>query len=245
PEGMYHFFGIIGFPVPDVKWYRNKSLLEPDQRVRIEKEGDTCILEIHNVQKSEEGEYICHAVNIIGEAKSITQVEVLPQDGRSLALPPPVTHQHVIEFDLEQNKTSRSPSPQEILLEVELDENEAVFECTVTGSPTPQVQWFKENTCITADGRSYLVTAEKGSHCLKIQNVGHSDSGTYRCKAVNSVGETICKSSLVVLDSQRALASWNITSLTLSLFYTGLILAKWPLKTMLRSESNPVEVFLQ
>ncbi|XP_024059815.1 titin isoform X2 [Terrapene carolina triunguis] len=274
---------VIGFPVPDVKWYRNKSLLEPDQRVRIEKEGDICILEIHNVQKSEEGEYICHAVNIIGEAKSITQVEVLPQDGRSLALPPPVTHQHVIEFDLEQNKTSRSPSPQEILLEVELDENEvtefekqvkivtipefttdnksmivfldvlpfalvkqttgltakgdedvkidfevtempprfttplfdleilenseAVFECTVTGSPTPQVQWFKENTCITADGGSYIVTDEKGNHSLKIQNVGHSDSGTYRCKAANSVGEAICKSSLVVLDSQRALAS--------------------------------------
>ncbi|CAM4630245.1 unnamed protein product, partial [Lepidochelys olivacea] len=274
---------VIGLPVPDVKWYRNKSLLEPDQRVRIEKEGDKCILEIHNVLKSEEGEYICHAVNIIGEAKSITQVEVLPQDGRSLALPPPVTHQHVIKFDLEQNKNSSSPSPQEILLEVELDENEvkefekqvkivtipeftpdnkcmivfldvlpfalveqttgltakgdedvkidfevtempprfttplfdleilenseAVFECTVTGSPTPQVQWFKEHTCITADVGSYIVTAEKGSHSLKIQNVGHSDSGTYQCKAANSVGEAICKSSLIVLDSQRALSS--------------------------------------
>uniref|UniRef100_A0A8C0H6U1 Ig-like domain-containing protein n=1 Tax=Chelonoidis abingdonii TaxID=106734 RepID=A0A8C0H6U1_CHEAB len=85
------------------------------------------------------------------------------------------------------------------LFDLEILENsEAVFECTVTGSPTPQVQWFKENTCITTDGRSYLVAAEKGSHCLKIQNVGHSDSGTYRCKAVNSVGEAICKSSLVI-----------------------------------------------
>ncbi|XP_006119502.2 uncharacterized protein LOC102451731 [Pelodiscus sinensis] len=274
---------VTGFPIPDVKWYRNKSLLEPDQRVKIEKEGDICILEIHNVQKSEEGDYICHAVNIIGEAKSIAHLEVLPQNGRSLALPPPVTHQHVIEFDMEQATTSRSPSPQEILLEVELDENEvkelekqvkivttpefspnnksmvvyldvlplalveqttgftaqgnedvkidfevtempprfttppfdleilenseAVFECTVTGSPTPQVQWFKENTCITADGRRYIVNDEKGNHSLKIKNVGHSDSGTYQCKAANSVGEAMCKCSLVVLDSQKALAS--------------------------------------
>ncbi|XP_074856881.1 titin isoform X4 [Carettochelys insculpta] len=274
---------VIGFPVPDVKWYRNKSLLEPDQRVRIEKEGNMCILEIHNVQKLEEGEYVCHAVNIVGEAKSITQVEVLPQDGRSLALPPPVTHQHVIEFDLERTTTSRSPSPQEILLEVELDENEikelekqvkivttpefnpnnksmivsldvlplalveqttglsaqgnedvkiefevtemppcfttplcdleilknseAVFECTVAGSPTPQVRWFKEHTCITTDGGRYIVKDNEGSHCLKIQNVDHSDSGTYQCKAGNSVGEAICKSSLVVLDSHRSLAS--------------------------------------
>uniref|UniRef100_A0A8C8R9U8 Ig-like domain-containing protein n=1 Tax=Pelusios castaneus TaxID=367368 RepID=A0A8C8R9U8_9SAUR len=264
---------VIGFPVPDVKWYRNKSLLEQDQRVRIEKEGAICILEIHNVQKLEEGEYICHAVNIIGEAKNITQVEVLPQDGRSLALPPPVTHQHVIEFDLEQNTTSRSPSPQEILLEIELDENEvkefekqvkivtipeftpdnksmivsldvlplalveqttslttkgdedvkidfevtempprfttplfdleilenseAVFECTVTGFPTPEVQWFKENTCISADGRKYVVNDEKGSHSLNIQSLDHSDTGTYRCKAVNSVGEMKTEGGIV------------------------------------------------
>uniref|UniRef100_A0A8C3S424 Ig-like domain-containing protein n=1 Tax=Chelydra serpentina TaxID=8475 RepID=A0A8C3S424_CHESE len=85
------------------------------------------------------------------------------------------------------------------LFDLEILENsEAVFECTVTGSPTPQVQWFKDHTCIIADGGSYIVTDEKGSHSLKIQNVGHSDSGTYRCKAANSVGEAICKSCLVV-----------------------------------------------
>uniref|UniRef100_A0A7M4FZY2 Ig-like domain-containing protein n=1 Tax=Crocodylus porosus TaxID=8502 RepID=A0A7M4FZY2_CROPO len=252
----------------------------PKTRIKIEKDGDTCILEICSIQKSEGGEYMCHAVNIIGEAKSMAQVEVLSQDGRSLALHPPVTHQHVMEFDLEQNTGSRSPSPQEILLEVELDENEvkefekqvkivttpefnpdnkslilsldvlplalvehtdslvakgnkdvkidfevtemppcfttplvdleipekseAVFECAVTGTPTPVVQWFKGETCIMPAAGKYVVSDKKGHHSLIIQNVGYSDSGTYWCKATNSIGETVCKSSLVVTDWQKA-----------------------------------------
>ncbi|XP_077175698.1 titin isoform X6 [Paroedura picta] len=271
---------VIGTPTPDVKWYRNRSLVEQGQRVRVQKEGDICILEIGNVQKTEGGEYMCHAVNIIGEAKSITQVEVSPHDGRALALPPPVTHQHVIEFDMEPGTASRTPSPQEILLEVELDENEikecekqvkivtvpgfasdnqsaivsldvlplslvehavassgkdnadvridfevtempprfttpvfdtevpekseALFQCTVTGSPTPVVQWFKEHRLITPDVCKYAVNSENGSHSLKIQNVGHSDSGIYLCKAVNTVGEAVCRSTLVVTESERA-----------------------------------------
>uniref|UniRef100_A0A8C6XYY6 Ig-like domain-containing protein n=1 Tax=Naja naja TaxID=35670 RepID=A0A8C6XYY6_NAJNA len=119
---------VIGSPMPDVKWYKNKSLLEQNQQVKIQKEDNICILEIHNSKQTEGGEYMCHAVNIIGEAKSITQIEVLPHDGRALALPPPVTHQHVIEFDIEKGSTSRTPSPQEILLEVELDEAD-IKEC--------------------------------------------------------------------------------------------------------------------
>ncbi|XP_070590449.1 muscle M-line assembly protein unc-89-like [Erythrolamprus reginae] len=119
---------VIGSPVPDVKWYKNKSLLEQNQKVKIQKEDNICILEIHNSKQTDGGEYMCHAVNIIGEAKSITHVEVLPHDGQALALPPPVTHQHVIEFDLEKRSTSRTPSPQEILLEVEMDEAD-VKEC--------------------------------------------------------------------------------------------------------------------
>ncbi|XP_075368314.1 uncharacterized protein LOC142414708 [Mycteria americana] len=269
---------VVGVPKPGVKWYHNKSLLELDERVRIEKDGDKCMLEITNVQKADGGQYLCHAVNIVGEAKSIAQVEVLSEDGQSLALPPPVTHQHVIHFDLEQNTSSRSPSPQEILLEVELDENEvkefekqvkiitspefspdkksmvvsldvlplvlleqaaglateenedvkidfqvtempprfavpftdvevtegleAVFECVVTGTPVPVVQWFRGDTCVTPTTRKYVVSQKEGRHSLKVQNVGPSDGGWYHCRAINRLGEAMCKASLVVVAQQ-------------------------------------------
>ncbi|XP_028928063.1 muscle M-line assembly protein unc-89-like [Ornithorhynchus anatinus] len=265
---------VVGLPVPGVKWYRNKSLLEPDDRVKIERVGDVCSLEICNVQKTEEGDYMCHAVNIIGEAKSFAKVDILPQERRAIALPCPVTHQHVMEFDLEKNPSSRTPSPQEIILEVELGENdvkefekqvkivampeftpdhksmivsldvlpmnlvetnmafggkedselkidlevvempprfttpicdcripqnsEAVLECSLIGIPTPEVKWYKEYTCIKPDGIKYVVTADEGSHTLKIRNISLMDSAIYRCRAVNSVGEAICRSSLTL-----------------------------------------------
>ncbi|XP_074001115.1 uncharacterized protein [Numenius arquata] len=273
---------VVGVPKPGVKWYHNKSLLEMHERVRIEKDGDKYVLEITNVQKADGGQYLCHAVNIVGEAKSIAQVEVLSEDGRSLALPPPVTHQHVIHFDLEQNTSSRSPSPQEILLEVELDENEvkefekqvkiitspefspdkksmvvsldvlplalleqaaglaaeenedvkidfqvtempprfavpfadvevtegleAVFECVVTGTPVPVVQWFRGDTCVTPATGKYVVCQKEGLHSLKVQNVGPSDGGLYHCQAINRLGEAMCKGSLVVMAQQGASA---------------------------------------
>ncbi|XP_072435215.1 uncharacterized protein [Chiloscyllium punctatum] len=272
---------VIGCPTPNVKWYRKKSLLEPNHRTRLEREGGLCILVINSIQREDEGEYICSAINIIGEAKSVTQVDVLPQDGRSIALPPPVTHQHVIEFDVQQGQTSRSPSPQEILLEVELDEHEvkefekqikiitipeftpdnknmivsldvlplmmsdehnvdfltkdnedvkidfevaempprfvshifdleipentdAVFECSVTGIPKPEVMWFRNDSLITFDGKKYIRT-DTPHDSLKITNVCPSDSGTYTCKAANSVGETTCRGYLTVTNSSMAL----------------------------------------
>ncbi|KAM9010300.1 uncharacterized protein PRD47_009205 [Ara ararauna] len=280
---------VVGVPKPGVKWYHNKSLLEMDERVRIEKDGDKCVLEIINVQKADGGQYMCHAVNIVGEAKSIAHVEVLSEDGRSLALPPPVTHQHVIHFDLEQNTSSRSPSPQEILLEVELDENEvkefekqvkiitspefspdkksmvvsldvlplalleqaaglaaenedikidfqvtempprfavpfsdvkvtegleAVFECVVTGTPVPVVQWFRGDICVKPVTGKYVVSQKEGLHSLKIQKVSPSDGGWYHCRAMNRLGEAMCKGSLIVMAQQGASA--NVSSETIT-----------------------------
>ncbi|OBS58559.1 hypothetical protein A6R68_10316, partial [Neotoma lepida] len=115
---------VEGLPVPGVKWYRNKSLLEPDDRIKMERVGNVCSLEISNIQKGDGGEYMCHAVNIIGEAKSFASVDIIPQEERAVALPPPVTHQHIMEFDLENASSSRTPSPQEIVLEVELSEKD-------------------------------------------------------------------------------------------------------------------------
>uniref|UniRef100_A0A8C0VPS1 Ig-like domain-containing protein n=1 Tax=Cyanistes caeruleus TaxID=156563 RepID=A0A8C0VPS1_CYACU len=173
---------VVGVPKPGVKWYHNKSLMELDERVQIEKDGNKYVLEITNVQKADEGQYLCHAVNIVGEAKSIAEVEVLPEDGRSLALPPPVTHQHVTEG---------------------LD---AVFECVVTGTPLPVVQWFRGDMCVTPGTGKYVVSQKEGLHSLKVQTVGSSDSGLYCCQAMNRLGEATCKGSLVVIAQQEASA---------------------------------------
>nr|XP_015214367.1 PREDICTED: muscle M-line assembly protein unc-89-like [Lepisosteus oculatus] len=276
-EALVFCAELTGIPSPEVKWYQNKIQLKTDHRTKMERDGDVCTLEIQSVSKADEGEYICNAVNGFGEAKSITQVEVISLEAKLMPTSPAVTHQHVIEFDVEDDATSRSPSPQEILLEVELDENEvkefekqvkiitipeytpdnksmiisldvlpclfdentvdfitqesdelkiafevtempprfinpifdmetpentdAVFECSVTGMPAPTVAWFKDSVRIPQGDRKYIFSSENNSHYLKIKNVCCYDSGIYSCQAVNQVGETICRASLVVLDT--------------------------------------------
>ncbi|KFP32174.1 Titin, partial [Colius striatus] len=168
---------VVGVPEPGVKWYHNKSLLEMDKRVQIEKDGDKCVLEITNIQKADQGQYLCHAVNIVGEAKSLTAEE--SEDVK-------------IDFQV----TEMPPRFAVPFADIEVTEGlEAVFECVVTGTPVPVVQWFKGDTCVTPATGKYVVSQNEGLHSLKVQNVGPSDGGWYHCRAFNRLGEAMCKES--------------------------------------------------
>ncbi|XP_023259195.1 titin homolog, partial [Seriola lalandi dorsalis] len=269
---------VFGLPSPDVKWFCNKTQLVADDRVKMERDGDTISLTIHNVTKADQGEYICEAVNYVGEARSVALVVVVSQEVRFMPAPPAVTHQHVMEFDVEEDDSSRSPSPQEILLEVELDENEVkefekqvkiitipeytadnksmiisldvlpsiyeegavdfvtqehdelkiafevtempprfinpicdmeapegttvMFECSLMGIPSPIVSWFKGDKKVPHNNKKYLHSSDGDNHFLKICKVSTQDSGVYTCRAINVVGETLCRASVVVLSAK-------------------------------------------
>uniref|UniRef100_A0A8C3Q603 Uncharacterized protein n=1 Tax=Geospiza parvula TaxID=87175 RepID=A0A8C3Q603_GEOPR len=66
---------------------------------------------------------------------------------------------------------------------------DAVFECVVTGTPVPVVQWFRGDTCATPGTGKYVVSQKEGLHSLKVKTVGPSDSGLYHCQATNRLGE--------------------------------------------------------
>uniref|UniRef100_A0A3B1K6K2 Ig-like domain-containing protein n=1 Tax=Astyanax mexicanus TaxID=7994 RepID=A0A3B1K6K2_ASTMX len=78
---------VFGLPSPDVKWFRNKTQLVPDNRTTIERDGDNISLEIRNLSKADQGEYICEAVNYVGEAKSVALVVVISQEARMIPAP--------------------------------------------------------------------------------------------------------------------------------------------------------------
>lgn len=269
---------VFGLPSPEVRWFFNKTELVADDRIRMERDGDNISLTIHSITKADQGEYICEAVNYVGEARSVALVVVVSQEVRFMPAPPAVTHQHVMEFDVEENDGSRSPSPQEILLEVELDENEVkefekqvkiitipeytadnksmvisldvlpsvyeegtvdfvtqehndlkiafevtempprfinpicdmetpegttvMFECSLMGIPSPIVSWFKGDKKIPHNTKKYLHSSDGDNHFLKICKVTLQESGVYTCRAINPVGETLCRASLVVLSAK-------------------------------------------
>lgn len=277
-DSLTFYAEVFGLPSPEVKWFCNKTQLVADDRVKMERDGDSISLTILNVTKADQGEYICEAVNYVGEARSVALVVVVSQEVRFLPAPPAVTHQHVMEFDVEEDDSSRSPSPQEILLEVELDENEVkefekqvkiitipeytadnksmiisldvlpsiyeesavdfvtqehddlkiafevtempprfinpicdmetpegttvMFECSLMGIPSPIVSWFKGDKKIPHNNKKYFHSSDGDNHFLKICKVTTQDSGVYTCRAINIVGETLCRASLVVLNGK-------------------------------------------
>lgn len=151
-DSLTFFAEVFGLPSPEVKWFCNKTQLVEGDRVKMERDGDSISLTVLDVTKADQGEYICEAVNNVGEARSVALVVVVSQDLRFMPTPPSVTHQHVMEFDVEEDDTSRSPSPQEILLEVELDENEVKeFEKQVKIITIPEY---------TADNKSMIVSLD-------------------------------------------------------------------------------------
>uniref|UniRef100_A0A3Q0QQP7 Ig-like domain-containing protein n=31 Tax=New World cichlids TaxID=319056 RepID=A0A3Q0QQP7_AMPCI len=270
---------ITGEPAPEVTWYHNHICLEASVgKYRVERDGDRISLAIHGVTKADQGEYICEAVNYVGEARSVALVVVVSREVTFMPAPPAVSHQHVMEFDVEKDDSSRSPSPQEILLEVELDENEVkefekqvkiitipeytpdnksmiisldvlpsiyeegavdfvtqehddlkiafevtempprfinpicdmetpegttvMFECSLMGIPSPIISWFKGDRKIPHSNKKYFHSSDGDNHFLKISKVTTQDSGVYTCRAINVVGETLCRASLVVLSAK-------------------------------------------
>ncbi|XP_064803205.1 titin-like [Oncorhynchus masou masou] len=290
-DSLSFYAEVFGLPSPEVKWFRNKTQLVAEERITMDRDGDNITLFIQNITKADQGEYICEAVNYVGEAKSVALVVVISNEARYMPPPPAVTHQHVMEFDVEEDDdSSRSCSPQEILLEVELDENEVkeferqvkiitvpeytadnksmiisldvlpsmyeesgvdfvtqerddlkiafevtempprfinpicdietpenttvMFECSLMGIPSPIVSWFKGNKKIPHDNKKYLYSSDGDNHFLKIRKANAHDSGIYTCRAINVVGETLCRASLLVLNPKSFIGKTRGRELT-------------------------------
>uniref|UniRef100_A0A8D3DPX9 Ig-like domain-containing protein n=1 Tax=Scophthalmus maximus TaxID=52904 RepID=A0A8D3DPX9_SCOMX len=198
---------VFGLPSPEVKWFCNKTQLVAAERVIMERDGDSISLTILNVTKADQGEYICEAVNYVGEARSVALVVVVSQEVRFLPAPPAVTHQHVMEFDVEEDDSSRSPSPQEILLEpVFLSQlspaavttgETARFTIKVSGFPKPTVQWSHNGKEIKSSS-IYQLIEEREEYMLVITKVTSEYEGEYSCTATNRFGQTTCTTYLEV-----------------------------------------------
>ena len=70
--------------------------------------------------------------------------------------------------------------------------SDAVLQCSVTGSPTPEIRWLRNGTYVpSADG------------ILALENVSRSDRDVYTCEATNLAGRATGSTTLDVLCKYR------------------------------------------
>uniref|UniRef100_A0A671S949 Ig-like domain-containing protein n=1 Tax=Sinocyclocheilus anshuiensis TaxID=1608454 RepID=A0A671S949_9TELE len=84
------------------------------------------------------------------------------------------------------------------ILKVQVSQLSVKFQYSVTGTPFPDVQWFKGNSQIKSSQTCSVVSNPDSSGILIMNNIQQSDSGRYTCKAVNPFGEASCSAELIV-----------------------------------------------
>ncbi|XP_030879013.1 hemicentin-1-like, partial [Leptonychotes weddellii] len=147
-----------GTPKPTIRWIWNGRELT-GREPGISTLEDGTLLVIASVTPSDNGEYICVAVNEAGttEKKYNLKVHV-----------PPVIK------DKEQITN----------VSVLVNQLTNLF-CEVEGTPSPIIMWYKDDIQVTESSTIQIVNNGK---ILKLFKVTPEDAGRYSCKAVNIAG---------------------------------------------------------
>ncbi|XP_067662288.1 hemicentin-1-like isoform X1 [Haliotis asinina] len=151
---------LLGKPTPKINWMKNGRVLSPGGRIK--KTGPGKIV-ISNITHDDDGEYVCHASNIGGNATYSINVDVL--------VPP-----RLIQDDLEGNRNFSVNQGKGIVLP-----------CRAVGDPRPTFQWYKDGSPISLSDIHYFV---RNDGSLEIFSADPSDTGSYKCVASNIAGGT-------------------------------------------------------
>ncbi|KAM3604082.1 uncharacterized protein V6R79_006069 [Siganus canaliculatus] len=183
---------IVGSPTPLITWEKEKLKLTSGGRFKTVEDGDVYRLTIYDLTLEDSGQYMCRAKNTVGEAYAAVTLKV--------ALP----------TEMAQRAPVFLIKPTSVRIGLGGD---AVFVCRVAAHPEANFDWEKDGRYLGETNRIKIVS-DSDSSTLKIQSVRNLDSGTYTCRAQNTVGRAQVAAVLAV-DTQdtRLLAGDKHTSL--------------------------------
>uniref|UniRef100_A0A8C6YFJ2 Neogenin n=1 Tax=Naja naja TaxID=35670 RepID=A0A8C6YFJ2_NAJNA len=160
-----------GIPVPLIRWTRKEEdLVTENSHKFLFLSGGT--LKINDVTEDDSGTYTCIADN--GNETIEARADLTVQ------VPPTFLKQ-----------------PANIYAHESMD---IVFECNVSGKPTPVVKWVKNGDVVIPSDYFKIVN----EHNLQVLGLVKSDEGFYQCIAENDVGNIQSGAQLIILDHAPA-----------------------------------------
>lgn len=173
---------VAGFPKPVVQWYHDGQVITTSSMYTFVQEKEEYTLVISNVQKEIEGEYTCSASNKLGKSTCASYLHVKVKDAKK-----------------EEQTIGQPPYFKKEIESVQCTVgSQAVFKYEVTGSPFPEIQWFRGSHRIQPSKYCIIVSNVDGSGYINIIEIQQSDGGLYSCRASNPLGEAFCNAELVV-----------------------------------------------
>lgn len=97
------------------------------------------------------------------------------------------THQQIIPPDFTKNLKSADV----------LEGCPFTFECHVTGIPSPEISWYKDDQNIDSSP-DFVITQINGTCCLKLRKATLHESARYTCRAINAGGEAASSARLTI-----------------------------------------------
>ncbi|XP_047188262.1 obscurin isoform X19 [Scophthalmus maximus] len=185
---------IVGNPTPLITWEKDKLKLTSGGRFKTVEDGDVYRLTIYDLTLEDGGQYMCRAKNVVGEAYAAVSIKV--------ALP----------TEMAQRAPAFMVKPTSARVGLGGD---VVFHCRVAAYPEANFDWEKDGRYLGETNRIKIVS-DSDSSTLKIQSVRNLDSGTYTCRAQNTVGRGHAAAALVVdaQDSHHLAAEKNTSLLS-------------------------------
>ncbi|XP_017774924.1 PREDICTED: muscle M-line assembly protein unc-89 isoform X2 [Nicrophorus vespilloides] len=170
-----------GLPRPEIKWFLNNKEIVDVPELQFATTSDrqiTSTMTIINYGENDSGLYKVTATNVVGDAETSAKVTML-QTPPSFA-----------------KRLERSE---------EVNEGEKLeLKAKISGSPKPQVAWYKDGEKIDADDKRIKTEhLPDGTVKLKIVAVTPADSGAYKLVVKNQNGETAGLCAVVVNASAK------------------------------------------
>ncbi|KAF1666635.1 Palladin, partial [Aptenodytes patagonicus] len=168
---------LLGLPTPDLSWQLNGRPIRPDSSHKmLVRENGVHSLIIEPVTARDAGIYTCIASNRAGENTFSLELIVAAKE----------VHKAPVFIEKLQNTGVTEGFPVRL-------------ECRISGEPSPQIFWKKENESLTYNtDRVSMHQDNYGYICLLIQGATKEDAGWYTVSAKNEAGIVSCTARLDV-----------------------------------------------
>ncbi|XP_047520181.1 obscurin isoform X3 [Pieris napi] len=168
---------ISGIPAPEVTWYKNGAPLSPSNKYQMKRDGDACCLYVRDLNEQDAGQYKCVAKNKEGQAECEAALEVVDKISRREKVEPPSFLKKIGDVEVFRGLSAK-------------------FTACATGTPDPDVEWFRNDEKLFPCERIRMDKESTGLLRLTISGVDPSDVGSYRCRIFNPHGEESCIAQL-------------------------------------------------
>ncbi|XP_052748804.1 obscurin isoform X5 [Galleria mellonella] len=168
---------VSGIPSPEITWSKDGSPLRESDKYHMKRDGDACCLYVRDVTAADAGLYACRAINREGEASCQATLEVVDKIAKKQKMEPPSFLKKIGDTEVYRGMSAK-------------------FTACATGTPDPDVEWFRNDEKLFPCERIRMDKETTGLLRLTISGIDPSDVGTYRCRIYNPHGEESCTAQL-------------------------------------------------